>query len=220
MIREILFDLDGTLINSIDDLADCANYILSIHGFETRPNEAYKLMVGDGMRKTLERALGGNADSKTVDMLLSEFTPYYEKHCHDRTVAFDGMKETVAELKKLGMKLCVITNKEQSAAETVLDIIYGKNTFDMIVGQSDAFPRKPQPHSSFYAMSETEVNSDECLFVGDSHVDMMTAENCGAVSVGALWGFRDSEELSKAGARFIIKTPEEIVKLVKEINDV
>ncbi len=215
MIKAVLFDLDGTLINTIDDLGDACNFALAKMGFQLHNSEEYKLMVGNGMRKLVERSLPENerTDDK-IDKALEFFFEYYNVHNVDKTCSYDGVEELINELQKTGIKIAVVTNKHEPSAISILDKLY-KIKFDAIVGNTSTFPAKPDPATANHAMSLLGVTPDECLFVGDSCVDMQTACNCGAVPVGVLWGFRGREELEQNGARYIIEAPHELLDIIK-----
>lgn len=220
MIKAVLFDLDGTLVNSLDDIASAVNNTLAAMGHPTHPTESFKIFAGNGIRKMIERALPENArDEKTVEKTLKSFFEYYGRHCADLSYAYEGITDVLKELKNMGIRICVVSNKAQRMTDLVVPAVFGSEiTFDAVVGQNDGIPCKPQPHMAYVAMNEIDVNADECLFVGDSYTDILTGNSAGNVSVGVLWGFRDLKELKDAGARFIIKEPKEIISLIKEIN--
>ena len=221
MIRAVLFDLDGTLANTLYDLANAVNHILEKHGHPTHATESYKFIVGNGNEVMMRRALPEQyrKDRDYVLNLREEFYEYYKNHCADDSKAYDGIKELLISLKEMGILVAVVTNKAQSMTDRVVPALFDKNIFSAVIGQKDGVPLKPEPHMPFLAMSEMDVNPDECLFVGDSDADMQTGLNCGNTPVGVLWGYRDEKELRDAGARYIVSSPQEIIAIIKEINE-
>lgn len=222
MIKAVLFDLDGTLVNTLFDLAVSVNFALNSEGFPSRPVENFKQYAGNGNAKMIERALpDGEKDEERVQRLTKVFFEHYKKHCADNSTTYDGIMPLLDELKEMGLKVCIVSNKAQSMCDVLVPAVFSdKFVFDTVVGQRDDVPKKPQPHMAYIAMNEIEVNADECLFVGDSYTDMRTGGNAGNIPVGVLWGFRDEKELRESGARFIVKEPLEISALIKEINGI
>ena len=218
MIKAVLFDLDGTLADSLIDLADGVNRAISSKGFPTHNVEAFKYFVGDGIPKMIERALPeDHRDEDTVNEIKDIFLPYYAVHYADNTYAYSGMPELVNTLKTQGFIVAVVTNKEQHMANEVVTSLYG-DIFDLIFGKRDGIPAKPDPTAALMAMEELGVKPQECVFIGDSGMDVATAVNSGAVPVGELWGFRKEDELLANGAKYIIKKPEELLEIIKELN--
>ncbi len=218
MIKAILFDLDGTLADSLIDLADGVNRALEIKGYPTHPVEAFKYFVGDGIPKMIERALPENQRSQEIiNEVKAIFMPYYAVHYADNTYAYSGMPELVSSLKAQGFIVAVVTNKEQTMANEVVTSLYG-DVFDLIFGKRDGIPAKPDPTAALMAMEELGVKPEECVFIGDSGMDVKTAVNSGAVPVGELWGFRKQDELLENGAKYIISKPEELLDIIKELN--
>lgn len=218
MIKAVLFDLDGTLVDSLIDLADGVNYALTQKGFSTHPVESFKYFVGDGIPKMIERALPeGNRDADTVNEVKNIFLPYYAIHYADNTYAYYGMPELVNRLKADGFIVAVVTNKDQNMANEVVTKLYG-NAFDLIFGKRDGIPAKPDPTAALMAMSELGVTPKECVFIGDSGMDVATAVNSGAVPVGELWGFRKEDELLANGAKYIISKPNQLLDIIEELN--
>jgi len=218
MIKAVLFDLDGTLADSLIDLADGVNRAIASKGFPTHPVEAFKYFVGDGIPKMIERALPeGNRDADTIEEIKGLFMPYYAIHYADNTYAYNGMPELVNTLKNKGFIVAVVTNKEQNMANEVVTSLYG-NVFDLIFGKRDGIPAKPDPTAALMAMNELGVKPDECVFIGDSGMDVATAVNSGAVPIGELWGFRKEDELRANGAKYIISKPCELLDIIEELN--
>lgn len=219
MLKAVIFDLDGTLVNTLEDLGNSTNHMLSENGFPIHTMDKYNYFVGNGIPKLIERALPETERSaENIKKYTEQFTEYYSKHFADKSAAYGGIAELVAEIKKMGLKTAVVTNKAQAMTDLVISKVFGSGVFDSVVGKRDENPAKPDPKAAFVAMSEMEVNPDECVFVGDSSVDILTARNCGAYPVGVLWGFRTRQELENSGARLIISEPEELVRFIFAVN--
>ncbi len=218
-IKAVLFDLDGTLINTLDDLAASVNYALNRHGFAAHPTEAFRYFVGDGALKMVERALPESArDKQTLDKMMESFLEHYTVHSQDKTAAYDGIETTLQALRSLNIKMAVVTNKPDAAAQALIADMFA-GLFDTAVGQRDGVPTKPDPAMPLCVMQELGVAPEECLFVGDSGVDILTGVNSGAYPVGVLWGFRDEAELVENGARSIVSKPEEILEVLADLSN-
>ena len=217
MVKAVLFDLDGTLANSLKDLADATNYAIGKFGFHERKVEEYKYFAGDGMPKMIERALPeDNNDSETVSKILPIFLDFYGLHFCDNTRAYDGMPDVIDNLKAKGIKVAVVTNKAEEMAHKVVSNLYG-DRFDLIFGKRDGIPPKPDPTAALRTMEFLGVKPCECVFVGDSKMDVMTGVNSGAYPVGVLWGFRKEDELISGGAKSIIKQPKELLAIIDNL---
>ncbi len=209
-----VFDLDGTLINTITDLKNACEYVIKVHGFKAEWDESdYKRFVGNGMKKLVERAFDHTLSEEQLNEYLMEFKAYYNAHMLDNTRAYDGISEQLKALKEKGIKLCVVTNKAEPSAVEIIETLFGRGTFDVIVGQRDGLPVKPDPAGVFEALKELGCTADEALYFGDSNVDMQTAINAKVKAVGVTWGFRSYDELNALSPFKIINTPAEITKL-------
>ena len=210
----VFFDLDGTLANSLADLANSVNYVLSSKGFPTHNTECYKLFAGDGILKMIERAVPTQySQTPVVSELKDMFMEYYAKHYADNTVAYEGLNGLIEALKKNGIKIAVVTNKAQEMAEKVVNKLFG-DSFDYILGLREGIPAKPDPTGIFMAMKELNVKPEECAFVGDTGMDVAGGVNAGAYPIGVLWGFREKEELIKFGAKAFAANAEELLSLL------
>ena len=214
-MKIIVFDLDGTLLNSLEDLADSANWVLEQHGFPTHPVDAYRYFVGDGVRKLIERILPleERTDAR-IEQCRQEFVAYYKIHMEDKTSVYEGITELLAELKNRGLKIAVATNKVHVAVAPLMVKYFPNIRFDAMIGQREGVPVKPAPQIMFDILKETGCEPSEALHVGDTATDMQLAHNAGVTPVGVLWGYRPLEELREAGAKFIIEKPEELLGLV------
>ncbi len=218
MIKAVLFDLDGTLVNSLDDLANSVNYALSKFGLPEHKTEEFKYFAGNGIAKMVERAMPSDLrNTSGYEDVLKIFFEHYSIHFADNTNPYNGVKELVCRLKRTGMKIAVVTNKAQQMAEKVVKTAYG-DIFDIIYGKQADTPLKPDPYGAFFVMDKLGVNSNECIFLGDSSVDMQTGVNCQAIPVGVLWGYRNQAELLENGAKYVIGKPEELFGIISEIK--
>lgn len=210
----VFFDLDGTLANTLEDLAVSTNHILTKMGYPTHKTECFKYFAGDGSAKMIERAIPKDeVTEEKVKELNKMFLEYYSKHYIDNTTAYDGLNDLIIHLKEKGIKLAVVTNKAQKAAELVVHKLYG-DAFDYILGLREGIPAKPDPTGVFMAMKELQVESSECVFVGDTAMDIAVGVNAGIFPVGVLWGFRQEDELLKAGAKSIVSNAEQLEKII------
>lgn len=214
MIKAVLFDLDGTIADTLQDLAFGANYVLEQNGYDTHEIEKYKMFVGNGIPKLIERILPEQERTdENLQRIKKQFVEYYGVHYCDKTKPYEGVVDMLAQLKEKGIKIAVVTNKAQAMADAVVNKLFGES-FCKVYGQREDVPTKPDPTLTHIAMKDLDVTPDECLFVGDSNVDMQTANNSGAKAVGVLWGFRGEEELKAAGAKAIISYPAQLLELL------
>jgi phosphoglycolate phosphatase len=192
----IIFDLDGTLLNTISDLGYAANYALEKGGFPTHPIEEYPRYVGNGVKRLIERTLADDVRTpENVDRLLVDFKAYYNDHLHDTTTPYPGIKELVAELSNRGIKLAVASNKYQAATEELVNHFFPEIPWVAIEGQKEGIPTKPDPSIVFEILQKAEVAKADVLYIGDSGVDMETARRACVESCGVTWGFRPEAEL-------------------------
>lgn len=215
MFKAAFFDLDGTLVNSLYDLAASTNHVIAKYGFNKREVDEFKYFVGDGIPKMLQRAIGKEIEAETFEKIKNEFLQYYAEHCADETCAYEGIVGLLMFLKSKGVKLAVVTNKAQEMAEKVVDEVFGfVLKFDYILGMQPGIPAKPDPTGVLMAMDKLGVKPNECVFVGDTGMDVAAGVNAGAYAVGVLWGYREKDELEKSGAVAFAKEPKEIANIV------
>ena len=214
--KAAIFDLDGTLVNSLDDLADSANATLHVHGFPVHGVEAYRRFVGDGTRKLMERILPQeNAeDTIFVEQFMSEYKDCYARNLLQKTKPYDGIMEMLEELRRRGIPMAVCTNKHQSAAEMIVKTLFPHGIFQEIIGDQEGLPRKPDPQKVLRIMRNFGVTGKQTAYFGDTDVDMDTARNAGTFAVGVLWGFRPKEELIAHGADLLLSHPMELFEKV------
>lgn len=215
MKKLVIFDLDGTLLNTIYDLGEACNYALRKLGFNQHPIPAYNYMVGNGVRKLLERAQP-DADAATVDKLLSLFREYYDDHCTDDTKPYKGIPELLAELHRRDVAMAVASNKYQAAVTKIISHFFPDIPFVAVLGQEEGRPTKPDPSIVFSVLSMHPTPKADVLYVGDSGVDMETARRACVESIGVSWGFRPVSELKAYHADHIISKPEEIINRLQD----
>ena len=217
-IQSVIFDLDGTLLNTVADLAYSTNYALRQRGFPTHPVEAYKSFVGNGINKLFERALPEG--EKTQDNILrvrEVFLPYYDEHNADYTSPYDGISYLLKALQEQGIILSVASNNYQRATDKLVRTYFPDIRFATVFGQRQGVPVKPDPTIVHDILKITGRSAAETLYVGDSGVDMQTAANAGVTSVGVTWGFRPLSELNACGAQHVADTVEEILRIIAPV---
>lgn len=213
-MKLLIFDLDGTLVNSLDDLADAANYALNKFGYPVHEVEKYKYFIGDGIPKLIERIIPENQRSEeNIAEVKAEFDSYYKKHYLDKTISYEGIIPLISELKKKRCKLAVATNKPDEFAQTIVSRLFD-DVFDIVIGKRDFADKKPSPDIVYEIMDRLSCSKEVTIMVGDSNVDIFTAENAGISSIGCLWGFRTADELIKAGADYLAASPMDILKYI------
>jgi phosphoglycolate phosphatase len=210
-----IFDLDGTLLDTLDDIANAANSVLAARGFPTHPNADYRTFIGEGVSKLMLRALpNAHQDEATVQACVRDYVQEYERTWNTLTRPYPGVPEMLDALVARGLKLAVLSNKPDHFTQRCVGELLAKWAFGVVLGASDQFPRKPDPASAIETAKRLGVPPDECLYVGDSGVDMRTARAAHMCAVGALWGFRGREELLEDGAQFLIKKPSAALDLL------
>jgi len=214
MFQYIIFDLDGTLLNTIDDLADAGNWVCRNHGWPTHTVDEYKYFVGNGMTKLTTRFMPEELRApEKIQETLNEFMPYYNAHKADKTAPYPGMTELLGRLKAAGISMAVLTNKAHELSGPVVEHYY-PGLISMVQGALTGVPTKPDPTLLHKLMERMGADPERTLFVGDSNVDIQTAKNGGLTSCGVLWGFRTRAELETEGANYLAQTPEELEHLI------
>ena len=217
MIKACIFDLDGTLADTLESMAYVANEIMQKYGLKTLPTDNFRYYSGEGADMLMQRALKDAGDKELIHYEEGRRL-YREMFAADpmyKVVPYEGMPETLKELKKRGIRLAVCSNKPHPAAVKVIAQLYGDD-FDMVLGQSDAIRRKPAPDGPLMIAGKFGVRPEECMYVGDTSTDMKTGKAAGMFTVGALWGFRDREELNANGADLVAEHPTDLVKICEE----
>ena len=216
-IRAIVWDLDGTLLYTMDDLSFSVNAALAEHGFPCHSRDEVRMMVGNGVRKLIERAIPGGEGNEKFPSVYDAFIRTYAAHSKDKTQPYSGIPELLDECLHLGISHAVVSNKVDFAVRELCRTYFG-DRIGTTIGDAPDRARKPNPDGVFAAMHEMGTSQMETLYIGDSDVDMLTAKNAGLFGIGVLWGFRDRENLAAAGAGAIVATPEELLAKIKELN--
>lgn len=216
MKKLVIFDLDGTLLNTIYDLAQSTNFALAENGFPTHEVAEYNYFVGNGINKLFERALpeGGERTEANIAHIREKFLIHYDQHNADKSRPYEGIPELLETLDKRGILLAVASNKYQAATEKLVAHFFPQIHFAAIFGQREGIPTKPNPQIVEDILGITNIGINETLYVGDSGVDMQTALNSKVEACGVTWGFRPIEELEQFHPAHIVHTPKEILKLI------
>lgn len=213
MKKAVIFDMDGTLLNTLEDLTESVNIVLEKFRFPLRTKDEVKNFVGNGVKPLFERALPSNTNEKMKEKCIEYFKEIYHKNMYNHTCPYDGILEALKELKNSDYKIGVVSNKFDKAVKTLSEKFFG-DLIDISVGQSDDVPQKPAPNGVLKAIRELGVQS--AVLVGDSDVDIQTAKNADIPSVGVTWGFRDRDNLS--GANYIADSVEDMLKQIKNLT--
>lgn len=217
MIDTIIFDLDGTLLNTLEDLKDSVNYALSKQGFPLRNLTEIRSFVGNGIRLLMERAVPQNTDSETFEICFNDFCEYYKIHMEDKTAPYEGVNDMLKSVKNAGFKTAIVTNKADFAAQDLCKRMFG-DAIDLVVGSVDGRSNKPAPDGVYYALEVLNSKLPNTIFVGDADTDIITAKNANLPSIGVLWGFRDREIIEKEGAEYIVETVKELENLLVSLR--
>lgn len=221
MIKLAIFDLDGTLIDTMEDIVSACNHALTDCGCPQRQLEEYNMLIGRGIFNLFRGALPEDRRSdEMVERMHGSFVPYYNEHICDHTAPYPGIYGMLDRLTEAGISLAVASNKYQEGTEILLDKLFSKYDFVKILGQRDGKPIKPDPEIVREAMSAVEgIGPENVIYIGDSNVDMQTGINAGIRTVGVTWGFRTREELAAYSPWMLADTPEDIADAVLKLND-
>ena len=217
MKKAIVFDLDGTLLNTLEDLKDSVNYALEKHGYPKRTLEDTRKFVGNGVRKLMERSAPQNIKAEEFEACFNDFCAYYKLHMEDKTAEYDGITPMLSALFDAGYQMAIVTNKADFAAQILCNKLFGKYV-KTIVGSVDGRPNKPAPDGVFYALKKMGVSKEEAIFIGDSEVDIQTAKNADIDVIGVLWGFRTLDDLKVTGVKTTVSNREELKNLLLQIK--
>ena len=213
MKHAVIFDLDGTLLDTLGDLRAATNHALEVRGLPPHSMEEIRQFIGNGIRLLICRAMPEGTPEAEIDAALDDFKAYYAAHIHDRTVPYDGIPQLLTALRKRGIKVAVLSNKIDSASQQLIEYFFPGKT-DVVFGEHVGVPRKPDPTSCRMVMQQLGVQPEQVLYVGDSGTDMQTAKNAGLYAVGVTWGFRSKEVLLEYGADILVHRPEQILQIL------
>ena len=211
MYQLAIFDMDGTILNTLEDLKISINHALVENGFPERTFEEVRRFVGNGLQKLVERSVPEGTDEEKQKEVLASFDRYYAVHCADYTKPYQGITDALRELKKRNIKTAVVSNKPDYGVQSLCEK-YFKGLFDFPVGMKEGMRKKPAPDAVLHVLKHFEIAKEDAVFIGDSDVDVKTATNAGLACVGVTWGFRDREVLETAGAGIIVDDTEEMLK--------
>lgn len=216
MFKGIIFDLDGTLLDTVETIAYYGNKSLEKYGFKPIDSEIYKYMAGNGAKHLVKSMLAesGSSDPEMFEKVFKDYNIAYNTDTLYKTEVYDGIKDLIAVAKEKGLKLAVLSNKPHDATVDVIDKFFEEGTFDLCYGAREGIPLKPDATSAVMLAKEMGFEKDECIYVGDTNVDMQTGKSAGFYTVGVLWGFRDRKELEDNGADMIVSKPMEILTLI------
>lgn len=208
----VIWDLDGTLLDTLEDLKDSVNFAMREYGYAERTLEDIRVFVGNGVKKLVELAIPGGADNPKYPEVYDVFCKYYEKHNMDKTKPYDGIVEVIRELKDRGVKQAIVSNKVHSGVQTLNHAFFN---VDFAIGVQEGLERKPAPDMVLKALRELGADTSRTVYIGDSEVDLKTASNAGLDCLSVLWGFRKREELEPFLPMCMISTPKEVLNFIK-----
>lgn len=209
----VIFDLDGTLLDTLDDLCNSVNYSLRTNNFPERSLAKVRTFVGNGIRLLIERSVPEGTSKELIDKTFECFKTYYAVHCNDKTKTYPGVMDMLKELKKNGYKIAVLSNKAQYAVTKLCDI-YFNNLLDDAVGARENVAKKPSPDALYICAENNNINLNNVIYVGDSDVDVATANNAGVKGIAVTWGFRSRELLIKCGAENLADNTDELLQIL------
>ena len=215
-MKACIFDLDGTLTNTLESMTYSVNLTLKEMGLSQITKDQCRMFVGNGARVLIEESLKVSGDPKAsrIEEGMKIYGRIFDQNCTYHVTLYEGIPEMLKALKYRGIHLAVLSNKPDRQTVKVVKEIFGDNIFDYAQGQKDGIRRKPEPDGVWYLMEQMQVSKEECLYIGDSEVDAATGKNAGLKTIGVLWGFRDRKTLETAGADHLIERPEELLQFV------
>ena len=215
-MKACIFDLDGTLTNTLESMTYSVNLTLEEMGLSKITKDQCRLFVGNGARVLMEKSLkaAGDTDASRIEEGMEIYGRIFDRNCTYHVTPYEGIPEMLKALKDKGIQLAVLSNKPDRQTVKVVKAIFGEEFFDYAQGQKEGIRRKPEPDGVWYLMEQMHVSKEECLYIGDSEVDAATGRNAGLKTIGVLWGFRDRKTLETAGADDLIDRPDELLQFV------
>lgn len=215
-MKACIFDLDGTLTNTLESMTYSVNLTLEEMGFSKITKDQCRLFVGNGARVLIEKSLkaAGDTDASRIEEGMEIYGRIFDRNCTYHVTPYEGIPEMLKALKDKGIQLAVLSNKPDRQTVKVVKAIFGEELFDYAQGQKEGIRRKPEPDGVWYLMEQMHVSKEECLYIGDSEVDAATGRNAGLKTIGVLWGFRDRKTLETAGVDDLIDRPDELLQFV------
>lgn len=221
MIKGVIFDLDGTILNTIDDLADSMNYMLRHFGYPEHSDLFYHMQaVGSGAKNYVKNCLPENVreNEEQLEKCLAFYKTYYNEHSSIKTKPYDGVKEMMQYLTNENIQIAILSNKPDDPVKELVKHWFSDFSISCIYGEREGIPRKPDPKGPLMVVEEMELAPSEVAFVGDSDVDIKTGLNAGMTAIGVLWGFRTKEQLIEAGAQYLVETKDDFISLINTLN--
>lgn len=217
-VNTVIFDMDGTVLDTLEDLTVSVNYVLSKFNMPDHSEEEYRKFFGNGIKYALKCAVPEETPEEVIEEMLPIFREHYNEHCHDRTKPYDGIIELMSMLKANGYKMAIVSNKIDSAVKELNDRFFSEYV-DVAIGEKPGIKRKPAPDTVLAALDELGSKKEAAVYIGDSEVDLQTALNSELPCISVLWGFRDKDFLISKGASVFAETPEEVYNILKKIGD-
>lgn len=211
----VMFDLDGTLVNSLEDLADSANEALSKYGFKSHPTDAYKKFVGNGVKNLIKNAAPEGTEEQVLENILKDYRVIYNRNYVNKTLPYKNIPELLNALSGAGIKMAICSNKPDKPTNEIVEKLLDKGFFNSIFGEREGIPRKPDPAPLLEAAAEMGIKPENIIYLGDSGGDMIAAKKAGMLAAGVLWGFRDREELLENGADILLSDPLALMDYLK-----
>ncbi|MDO4941159.1 MAG: HAD family hydrolase [Erysipelotrichaceae bacterium] len=218
MIKGVIFDLDGTTINSLNDIYNSVNIAISDFGYEKKSKDIVRRYMGNGFRKLVKGLLPDDVDDKTIDKITMHYSDIYGQHYMDETFAYDGIYELMLSLQDMGIKIAANSNKKNEYTENIMHKLFSKIDFVATIGARENIPNKPDPTSALEIVELMNLNKDEVMYIGDSEVDMQTGINAGLKVIACLWGFRNKKDVENYNPVLFANKPSDIYEYIKEIN--
>lgn len=209
----VIFDLDGTLLNTLEDLRNSVNYSLRLYGMAERSMEEIRHFVGNGVQRLMELSVEEGCPQETFEQVFSVFKEHYAVHCNDKTGLYPGIEALLSELKRKGFSMAIVSNKYYEGVQ-ILKEQYFKEYLSVAIGEKEGIRKKPAPDTVLEALKILDIPKEKAVYVGDSEVDIATAKNTGMDCITVAWGFRTRAEQEKAGAEVFVQKPEEILELL------